>query len=323
MTTLTTSFNQSTAHQRDKKFLILLTAMMGLGIMTTVAGYILSSNLLTREKQKIFNRDAEKIQQLVEERMLAHVNTLRSLQALWNSHNDLVKQKEFGLFLNTLNVFYDYPGISSIGFAKRVGDQLPTTYIEPLAGRENTLGYDNAADPIRKPFFDLARDAGEIVSSAPLTLITTKRPGFFLIAPLYQTGEPPRSLSERQKQLTGFIVMVFRETELFKAIFGRENPLPDLDFAIYHQNILDPDHLLFDSDPEFDPAAYTQKLQTNKYVTVGQSPWTIIVNAKPSFGLTKAEENLPLTMLAVGLTLCGIFGLILLFFFRQHLKKWH
>jgi len=318
MTTLTTSFKYSTEHQRDKKFLILLTLILVMGILTTLSGYYLSKKVLNREKLKIFQQDAEKIQQLIEERMLAHVNTLRSIQSLWNSQNQPVTNQQFSQFLNSLNVFYDYPGISSIGFAKRVGDKLLTTYIEPLEGRENTLGFDHAADPTRKLSFDRARDTGEIISSSPFTLITTNRPGFFLIAPIYQTGETPRSLIERQKQLSGFIAMVFRETELFRAIFGRQNLLPDIDFAIYNQ-----ESLLFDSDPGFDPTANPQLLQTKKYVTIGQSPWTIIISAKPSFSLTAAEENLPRTMLIVGLTLGGLSGLVILSFYRRHLTTWH
>ena len=292
--------------------------MLLLGFLTTLSGYSLSKNILNREKNKIFNQDAEKIQQLVEERMLAHVNILRSLSALWSQSPQDVSQGQFNLFLDSLNALSDFPGISSIAFVKAQGEKLITTYLAPLAGRESALGLDQASQPGRKEFFDQVRDSGLILSSQPFILTTTNKAGFFLAGPLYADGKVPVSEIERREKLIGFVGLTFREAELFKAIFGRQNPLPDLDFAIYAQ-----ENLLFDSDPEFDPAVDPKLLQTKKFVTVGQTPWTIIISAKPSFSLTAAEEKLPLFILTTGLTFCITLGLTIIFFYQQHLKTWH
>ena len=301
--------------------------MLIIGVITTLSGYKLSKNILTREKLKIFNQDAEKIQQWIEERMLNHVNALRGLQAFWIGNNQAVTREKFNLYLDSLNLLNDFPGISSVAFIKRANEKIITTYIKPLADREAALGFDHNTNPERKAFFEQIRDTGQITASDPLALITTNRPGMFLAAPLYADSITPESIIERQRQLVGFLVIVFRDNELFKAIFGRQNPLPDLDFVVYHGSYDNghntPKHVLFDSDPEFNPITDTKLLQTKKYISVGNTPWTIVVTAKPSFSLTATEENLPKTMLTVGLALSGVFGLIILSFYRQHLKKWH
>ncbi len=326
MTTLTTSFKHSAAHQRDKKFLLVLGGINLFLAAATVLVYSISLQTLNREKLKIFQQDAEKVQQWVEERMLAHVTTLRGIQAFWSRNPEGVTNKEFSAYIHSLNILSDYPGISSVIFIKPNGKQLLTTYIEPLSGRETALGFDSNADTFRKTFFELIRDSGQIMASEPVTLVTTARPGFFLAAPLYQGTSLPRSINERQTKLIGFTAIVFREAEVFKAIFGRKNPLPDIDFAIFHgyyDSLPAEGKLLFDSDPEFDPTAYSKFMQTKKYIAIGNTPWTIIVTAKPAFSLTWAEEKLPLFILTSGLALSSILALTIIYFSRLHLKKWH
>ena len=80
MTILKTSFNPTPAHRRDKKFLLVLIGLNILGLAATILVYTLTHTTLNREKLKIFNQDAEKIQQMVEERMLAYVNIAISKQ---------------------------------------------------------------------------------------------------------------------------------------------------------------------------------------------------------------------------------------------------
>ena len=325
MTTLTTSFNQDPNHQRDKRFLIGLAGLWLAGLVTVIIAYQLTKTTLNREKLKIFHQDSEKIQQLVEERMLNHVSILRGLNALWAQSPRGINQDQFNLYLDSLNILNDFPGISSVAFVKAQGEKMITTYLIPLAGRESALGLDQAAQPGRKEFFDQVRDSGLILSSQPFILTTTNRPGFFLAGPLYTGGKVPVSLIERREKLIGFAGLTFRESELFTAIFGRQNLLPDIDFHIYHEYWESPpgdEHLLFDSDPGFTPAD-TKLLQTKKYITVGQTPWTIFITAKPSFSLTWAEENLPRRLLAAGLTLSGLYGLLILSFYFRHLKTWH
>lgn len=329
MTTLTTSFNQTAAHRRDKKFLLVLTGLNLLGYLAAAGIYWLSNTILIREKQEIFYQTGNRIEQMVEERMLAHVNALRSLQAFWAGKNQKVTREEFDFYLKTLNIFYDYPGISSIAFLKPEGDKLITRYLYPLEGRETALGLDQYFDPQRQAFFEQARDSGRINASQPFILKTTQKPGFFLAAPLYAGGTAPASLIERREQLIGFTGMIFRENELFTAIFGRSNPFPDIDFAIYydyHETLPEaghPEHLLFDSDPEFDPAGRPKLMQTKKYVTVGGAQWSVFITAKPSFSLNWAEENLPKIGLITGLTISLAISLLVIYFYRLHLKTWH
>jgi len=313
-------------HQKDRRFIFILVILLIFSLTVNIAAYYFSTQALNRERLKIFEQTSERVQQWVEERMLVHVTILHGLQAFWARHPEGVSKKQFSVYVNSLNILSDYPSISSVAFLKRDGDKLITTYIEPVAGRETALGFDQNTNPHRKEFLEWVRDSGKITSSRPLTFMTTDQSGIFLTAPLYAGGTVPRSASERQEKLIGFVNLAFRDAELFTAIFGRQNPTPDIDFAIYPENHTgEPNskYLLFDSDPSFDPEAFSDLPQIKKFITVDQNLWTIIITAKPSFSLTAAEENLPRVMLIIGLSLCAIFDLVILFFYRRHLKTWH
>lgn len=321
MTTLKTSSD----HHRDKKFLLVLTGLNLLGLIATLVFFHIILTTKNAVRLKVFNGTAEVIQQRVEERMLAHVNLLRGLRAFWAGSGQIVTREQFDDYLKELNAFYDFPGISSISYLELQGDKLITKYIHPLEGRETTLGLDQYFDPQRQSFFELTRDNGQINASQPFILQTTKKSGFFLAVPLYQKGQIPNSQTERKTQLIGFIGMVFRENELFNAIFGRQNPFPDHDFAIYHQEIISPNHLLYDSDPDFNPQSLpaNKLMQKQMRVSIGQTPWVIVVTAKPAFKLTPLEETLPYFILIISLGLSAIAGWYNLKLYRRHLKTWH
>jgi hypothetical protein len=169
----------------------------------------------------------------------------------------------------------------------------------------------------------LARDKGEIITSQKTILTTTGRPGFLLIAPLYNGATIPNSVAERRSDLSGFIIFVFRDTDLFNAIFGPANPFPDLNFSIYHNGMIDHDHLLYNSDysqqaPDWND--HYQPFQVKKHLNIGNNAWTLVVTAKPSFGLKPAEEFLPKMTLLIGLPLLSFFALAVWRVYSKYLK---
>jgi diguanylate cyclase (GGDEF)-like protein/PAS domain S-box-containing protein len=82
---------------------------------------------------------------------------------------------------------------------------LPVVYIEPAAGNERALGYDQAADPVRREAQERARDTGQIQASAPVTLVSGAKPalGFVLRLPLYQPGHALDTVAARRQAFTG------------------------------------------------------------------------------------------------------------------------
>jgi diguanylate cyclase (GGDEF)-like protein/PAS domain S-box-containing protein len=85
------------------------------------------------------------------------------------------------------------------------GSMLPVVYIEPAAGNERALGYDQSADPVRREAQERARDTGQIQASAPVTLVSGAKPavGFVLRLPLYRHGHLLDSVAARRQAFAG------------------------------------------------------------------------------------------------------------------------
>jgi CHASE1-domain containing sensor protein len=311
--------------------LILPAIFLSLGLAATLGSYVITKRILEKEKLIIFNQQAIQIEDEIEERVFAHIVNLRSLQALWNGSDGGVTNEEFSRYLDFTNLIYQFPGISSVVYAKYLAPpadpealgEVRVEYIYPLEGKESALRIDMTTRPERLPAFTLARDKGEIITSQKTILTTTGRPGFLLIAPLYNGATIPNSVAERRSDLSGFIIFVFRDTDLFNAIFGPANPFPDLNFSIYHNGMIDHDHLLYNSDysqqaPDWND--HYQPFQVKKHLNIGNNAWTLVVTAKPSFGLKPAEEFLPKMTLLIGLPLLSFFALAVWRVYSKYLK---
>jgi signal transduction histidine kinase len=80
-------------------------------------------------------------------------------------------------------------------------------------------------------------------SSADLAL----QPGLVVYLPVYRKGEPTETVADRQSALDGFVVSYLTADELFRGIF--EEPYePSMDFEVYDDGGLTPNHLLYDDD---------------------------------------------------------------------------
>jgi signal transduction histidine kinase len=113
---------------------------------------------------------------------------------------------------------------------------IPVTYIAPLQGNEAALGFDLNSSESRLAAIEPARDSGEIQATGRIRLVQEQRDqyGFLVVLPLYQSGEIPASLADRQAEFDGLLVGVFRIADVV------EETLADLsyeiDFVIHDQN---------------------------------------------------------------------------------------
>ena len=91
---------------------------------------------------------------------------------------------------------------------------VPIHYMEPPSAR--ALGFDIAADRLRWPTAEKARDSGEMAASLPLIEEADRRdasPVVAAYAPIYRGGDPA-SEAARRASLTGFALAIFRVAPL-------------------------------------------------------------------------------------------------------------
>ncbi|MBD1912569.1 MULTISPECIES: CHASE domain-containing protein [unclassified Leptolyngbya] len=129
--------------------------------------------------------------------------------------------------------------LGSDGSLMRASDRpyyIPVTYLEPLAGNESALGYDLNSDATRGMAIAQARDAGKITATGRIRLVQETRDqfGFLVFLPLYRENGIPTSDTLQQRNLSSFLLGVFRVSDVVEEAL--QELQYDIDFSIYDQN---------------------------------------------------------------------------------------
>jgi len=117
--------------------------------------------------------------------------------------------------------FHEMDSVGRFVPAKDRTTYVPVLYIEPLASNSAALGYDLASDAMRFSSIERARDSGKPVATAPIQLAQgpENQAGFLVLLPVYHGALPPATLAERQANVRGFAVAVFRVNDLVGRFF--------------------------------------------------------------------------------------------------------
>jgi signal transduction histidine kinase len=104
---------------------------------------------------------------------------------------------------------------------------VPVTFLEPWQTNEAALGYDLASDDTRRLALARARDTGILAATGRIQLVqetAQNQYGFLVFLPIFR--QPANTPQERQAQLQGYILGVFRVADVV------EESLADLDYEI-------------------------------------------------------------------------------------------
>jgi len=101
--------------------------------------------------------------------------------------------------------------------AKERDEYFPVFYVYPMEGNEKAFGFDLGSNFSRLNSIESARDSGMISFTEGITLVqeTGKQKGVLAFLPVYQT--PSFDILERQKNIKGFVLAVFRIGNLFES----------------------------------------------------------------------------------------------------------
>ncbi|QQX79429.1 diguanylate cyclase [Shewanella sp. KX20019] len=96
----------------------------------------------------------------------------------------------------------------------------PVYYLEPHSGNEKAFGFDLASSRARNEALALATDLGMPIASEGVNLVQAKnQKGLLIFLPVYQ-GEP-NTLSKRRQRLQGFVLGVYRISDMFDSAVKR------------------------------------------------------------------------------------------------------
>lgn len=319
-------------------------------VSTGIAGYI-TRNVANLRLKDFFDRQADSISNTYYSNLYTHITVLEGFRGLWNVEGSY-DHESFTTFINSLSLDSTYEaGISSFFFIKPVSpsgitsfenkiknepnlpepyntfnihpesnkDTLyPVTYVEPVKGRESTVGLDFSTFPDRLAGIEYARDNNALATTQSLTFVSTSKPGFFFFLPLYKPGLSLERTQERRDAFEGVVGAAFLSESAFEQIFGGDDPYPHLDFQIYQGEATTEDRLLHDHDSSY--TAHNPDFEATRIIRLQDQTWTIKIQSKPSLALGNSESRLPILVFFFGLIATALVVGGALIAFIRHLK---
>ena len=224
-------------------------------IFIVITGVLLSSLsgwffYKTEEKSIIieFRKDVDERAASLYREMAINFETLRSLAILFNRdtipdwelfsleakkilsrHHDIQALEWIPRVIHSERATYEakqhqeFPGFEITerqeqGHMMTAGERqeyYPVYYVEPLIGNEAALGFDLASNTTRLEVLEKSRDFAIPLATASITLVqeSANQKGFLAFLPIYEGN--PTTLDGRRENLKGFVLGVYRVSDIF------------------------------------------------------------------------------------------------------------
>lgn len=180
---------------------------------------------------------------------------------------------------------------------ERIDEKHTVRWVQPLAGNEKILGFDNRSSPARLATFETARLTKTPVITKSFQLLQGGR-GFLYIYPLF-----------RGDTFLGSSLAVIRIETLFKVmkdIFSQGD---------MYVEVIEDGEIIFTNRPEKSPVLKDVFIQTHQIDSIGAN-WQIKLIPSDEY-ISKIESRLPEMVILLGLIIAIISGLTAHFNFRS------
>ena len=289
-----------------------------IGGMVTWSAYRHSSDLEVQAIDSALNREVDEAVEELLVRMQAHEQLLLSAAALLQRNPDL-DQEGWRDFAQAVRLSETYPGIWVLGYAQWQNERVASvTRLVPLDDATRpALSYDLMSEPVRQRALIQARDTGQAVMSAGLTLVSNEayqhRPASVLYVPVYRLRVPTDTLEQRRQAIQGWVYSPYLFQEFMEAV---EQHVPDLVFEVFDGREVREDALLHAVRRPTDTALHKPAVQVLRTVLVGQREWTLRFQSLPQWEAANLRRPSRLYLVLGGLVTCA--GVVLLGFLIGH-----
>ena len=229
----------------------------GLGVLHSIEGLYAASNSVDREEFKIFTQYS--------------LTRTPGIHAL--GYNAYLEFEELDKFVQSVRQ-EGFPAFKIKNPGKNelnnLNNYVVVTYIEPYENNKAAFGLNVAFEKRRRDAFNAARDTGEITATAKIKLVqeTENQAGFLAFLPIYANGKPHISLAERQQNVEGFAVGVFRVKEMVEAAL-QQLDRSGIKIFIYDEHATEPNRTLYDDGVHSDYLEWEHKF------SVGGREWSL------------------------------------------------
>ncbi|MFQ5352052.1 MAG: CHASE domain-containing protein, partial [Candidatus Binatia bacterium] len=178
----------------------------------------------------------------------------------------------------------------------------PVFYVEPYQTNAVALGVDLGSNAARREVLERARDSAKPAASRPLVLVqdSADPDGVLVFLPHYDRHPVPDDVAGRRDSLVGFVLAVFRLTDLMA------EAMSTLDVGAIRVTILYDGSVVAEypragaREGPSDVANTSVELHRTEIVTMGGLEWEIACAVMPGFQAARSDY-LPVVMLTAGL----------------------
>lgn len=189
----------------------------------------------------------------------------------------------------------------SIHPASELTEYYPVTYVVPFERNSPAFGYDLATNDVRRAALELARDTGDLVATAPITLVqeTDTQSGYLVFAPVYTGGSVPTTVQERRNQLKGFGLAVFRVDDFIN------HAIPESSHSDFNLEVFDSVEGGSNSSIHYDNHAYPDLssaagISIHRSLDVAGRNWDFQFDAPSGFGISHFSRLIWVMVLLAG-----------------------
>ncbi|WP_372832856.1 EAL domain-containing protein [Pontibacterium sp.] len=323
--------------------LSILTLFLTVAVWT--AHFVYSSQ--EAEHSREFEKQTDALANRIESQMQRLFIAIDGVRGFASTHPAL-SAAQFRDYLDSADFFTQFPAVRAIAYAPRISaDDLPmlqrrlfkdaerehqgypafkiepegaraqyfpAVLVEPREGNDNVYGFDLWAHKLRRAAAERARDSGQPILSAPVTLSQDKASGLkgvLLLSPVYSAGISTLNTRERRDAHIGFIPVGLTIAYALQHIFDADTQ-NQLYFSLHdsgrntgsakaHLTQLD---LLYSSFPEGKTpigGVNTSNRATISFDIAGRS-WQLITERRQPLHWTD-RYIVPILILLLGLTL--------------------
>tara|TARA_R110002126_G_scaffold33408_3_gene104787 strand:- start:2660 stop:4570 length:1911 start_codon:yes stop_codon:yes gene_type:complete len=257
-------------------------AVIALSLVITLSAWQYSGELVERRAADRFARYSTQIVEMITERMGRYEDALwGGTSAIYAKGGD-ISHSDWKVYADSLRIGAKYPGINGIGVVHyvapgkldaymqaqrkerpdyrihpphRESENLPISYIEPVAANRRAVGLDMAHERNRYTAALKARDTGRAQITGPIVLVqdSERTPGFLFYAPFY-TGGLPENGPARQARFAGLVYAPFIVKRLMAGTLQKDKreisvKISDGEAVLYNEHVAaDTD---YDANPMF------------------------------------------------------------------------
>ena len=279
--------------------IVLITVLIWLHVRSTI-----EDNARTRfDELAVVERDR------LLDRMRDYEQVLLGAAGLFNASTD-VGRDEWRRYVEALRLHLTLPGIQGVGYTEIVpardkkahearirAQGFPNyaisppgvrdvyssiIYLEPFSGRNlRAFGYDMYAEPVRHAAMQRAADTQNPAWSGKVQLVQEDnlgkpQPGFLAYVPIYDKGQPLRTIEERRVALRGFVYSPFRAQDMLSQLY--QDPKRLFELQLYDGPAA-PGNLLYETAEPLADARFVRELP----VDIGGVRWTARFSSNANF----------------------------------------